>query len=303
VKPAIAAWTSRVLAAVVFFAAGPIHASGVNPFAVLGSAGPTNWQILGINTGSSNAFLNIMYSSQVDGNVGIAKGNVNVSSSSAIYGKLDMGTGNVTNSGTISGGITENSNTAALLASATSAAMLAYGDASNMAATITNVTSINNPSSPLTITGTNGINVVNLTNLDLSGSADGLTLSAPSGGSFVINITGTFSVGNGADIMVAGGLSNMNVLYNVIGTAGNTVQFNGSSGNVDVQGIVLAPYQDININGAIVDGEVITGNLNITEVNTATVDAPEPTTLLLLATGLAGLGFRVRRRRNRDLTT
>jgi choice-of-anchor A domain-containing protein len=279
----------------ILLAAGQIHATGVNPFTALGSAGPTNWQILAVNTGSSDAFLNIMYSSQVDGNVGVANGNVQVSSSSAINGKLDVGTGSVSNSGIISGGITENSNTVSLLANATSAAMAAYGDAANLAPTITNITTLNNPSSPTTITGTSGINVVDLSNLDLSGSSDGLTLSAPTGGSFVVNISGTFSVGNGADIVVAGGLSNFNVLFNVIGTTGGTVQFNGSSGNVDVQGIVLAPYQDININGAQVDGEVISGNLTITEVNTATVDAPEPATLMLLAAGLAGVGFRVRR--------
>ena len=99
-----------------------------------------------------------------------------------------------------------------------------------------------------------------------------------------------------ANIVVAGGMSNTHVLYNVTGTSG-TVQFMGSSGNVDVQGIVLAPYQNLDINGAVVDGEVISGNLNITQVNTATIDLPEPATLMLLATGLAGVGIRIRRSR------
>jgi choice-of-anchor A domain-containing protein len=285
------------IAALILLPASALHATSVNPFTDLGSAGPSNWQILAVNTGSSTANLNIAYSSQVDGNVGVANGNVRVSSSSAIYGNLDVGTsGTISNSGIVSGSINQNSATNTLLANATTAAMKAFTDASGMTATITSVTTINNPSSATTITGTSGINVIDLTNLDLSGSGDGLTLSAPSNGYFVINISGAFSVGNQANIVVAGGLSAADVLYNVTGTSG-TVQFNGASGNVDVQGIVLAPYQDININGAQVDGEVITGNLTITQVNTATVDLPEPATLTFLATGLAGLGFRRWRRR------
>jgi hypothetical protein len=117
---------------------------------------------------------------------------------------------------------------------------------------------------------------------------------------FVINIAGTFSVTNGADITVAGGLAQANVLYNVEATSGTVCFSSGSncsstgSNTADVQGVVLAPYQDIAMDGAQVDGEIISGGLTIT-ANNSTIDLPEPGTLMLLATGVVGLGFRFRR--------
>jgi choice-of-anchor A domain-containing protein len=248
---------------------------------------------------------------QVDGNIGVApKTNIVGGTSGAyLYGNLDLdqaGTATANGSYTMTGTFNQNAATDTLLTSATSAAMSAFNAAKGDSATSVtcsgtgcSTTNIMNPGGAITLTGTSGINVVNLSNLELNNSSHSLVLDDTSPGAvFVINIAGTFSVTNGADITVAGGLSQMNVLFNVEATSGVVCFSSGSncsstgSNTSDIQGVVLAPYQDITMDGAQVDGEVISGGLTLTN---STVDAPEPATLMLLATGLAGLGVRLRR--------
>jgi choice-of-anchor A domain-containing protein len=295
---------SLAFVTLILLAVGPVHATNVNPFTDLGSAGPSNWQILSLGHCSSGTCdtattnVSISASSQVDGNVGVAPSGSLSLSGSQIYGNAYVdtaGTVSKSNGSTITGTTTQSSAENTLLDSATTAAMSAYTAALNDTATITAPGTLG--TSATTITGTSGINVISLTNLTLSGSSESLTLSAPTGGVFVIDISGSFSVLNGADITVAGGVSALNVMYNVTGT-GSAVTFNGSSGSTDVQGIVLAPYRDITLSGSNVDGEIISGNLNISIQNTSTVDVPEPATLTFLAMGLAGLAVRIRRSGN-----
>ena len=316
---------SSVIAALILLAAGPVHATNVNPFTSLGSAGPSNWQILalggcssrsGCDTSPTNVSIN---ASEVDGNVGVAPtGNITGGTGGAkIYGNLEMnttGTASASGSYTLTGTFTQTTAANTLLDNATTAAMNAYNaGVADTATTVTcsgtgcSTTNIVDPASgAIKITGGSGINVVNLTNLELSGSTNGLTLYDSSPGAvFVINITGAFTVNSGASILVGGGLSQLNVLYDVEGTSGTVCFSSGSSTScnntgstlADVQGVVLAPKRDISMDGAVVDGEVISGNLNITLNNNSTVDVPEPATLMFLATGLAGLGLRIRRMR------
>jgi choice-of-anchor A domain-containing protein len=312
------------MAVVTVLAAGQLHATNVNPFTNIGSAGPSNWQVLSLGycsgsscNGSSNFTVLTLNNAQVDGNVGIApKGNIVGGSGGAyVYGNLDLDqAGSYAYSGNyaFTGTFNQNAATDALLTSATTAAMSAFNAAKGDTATSVScsgtgcsTTNIWNPGGAITLTGGSGINVVNLSNLELSNSSHGLVLDDTSPGAvFVINIAGTFSVTNGADITVAGGLSQLNVLYNVEATSGTVCFSSGTNcssttaGVANVQGVVLAPYQDISLDAAQVDGEIISGGLTITATN-STVDVPEPGTLMLLATGIAGLGFRLRRIRRR----
>jgi choice-of-anchor A domain-containing protein len=298
-------------------------ATTVNPFTDLGSAGPANYAILAMggdscsrgSCGTASTNVNIQNYSQIDGNIGVApNGNLTVSAHSAVYGTAYVDTaGTVSPSGNpsaqIVGGYVQNSATNTLLNNAVQAALKASSDAASMTATlinyqagstVTNGVAINglsvNSAGSVTVTGGAGINVVNLTNLVLSSSTDEVTLVAPSNGYFVINISGDFSLSNSADIMVSGGLSKYNVLYNVTGT-GNAVNFVDSTNSLQtvLQGIVLAPTRDITMTGSQVDGEIISGNMNIS-LNYANVDVPEPATLLLLASGLTAFAARFPKR-------
>jgi choice-of-anchor A domain-containing protein len=304
------AMKSLVLTAVLLFATVGAQATTVNPFTDLGSGGPAYFTIL------SQAATVIKDGSVVSGNVAVVQGgSLSVSTNSNVYGKADVDTsdGSVSGAGQISGGVTQTSAMDTLLDAAGQNALDAYTDAqtgsniANYKLVSVSGNTINDPTTQQTITGTAGkINVVNLTALVLNSETHDLVLNGPSTASFIINISGAFSLTNGADITFTGGLTEANVIYNVIGS-GSAVCFSAastctsavSSQGSTINGIVLAPYRDVTLDGAVVNGEVVVGNMNLTIDDSKLV--PEPSTLLAFATGLAALGgrFRWMRRRSR----
>jgi len=144
------------------------------------------------------------------------------------------------------------------------------------------------------VNGNGGLNVINIngnitTSLILNGSATDI---------FIVNVTGTLSL-TGSDVLgVAGGVSGNNVLYNFTGSGGTlTTHVNNM-----VNGTLLAPNYDFilhSLNGRIIGGQ------NITLMSGATVNGPpppavpEPTTILLLGSGIVGIAAKLRKRRNR----
>ena len=98
-----------------------------------------------------------------------------------------------------------------------------------------------------------GSYVFNLQGIDFSGGKT-LTLSAPAGSSFVLNISTTFKLTTGS-ILLGGGLHAADVLYNYTGTT--DVQFSGGGNASVVYGTILAPNATIGLHPGAVIGSII----------------------------------------------
>lgn len=254
------------------------------------SAGPNSWAVLGLGGTDpiNNTKISMTGSSSVKGNLtdGVANvgvpeaGNFSMSGSSIIHGSLFLntaGTLNLSGSSSIQGGLRQNGATDAVLNQAVVDALAASETVAGIPPTNHSITHINitKPSQSMTLIGSSGINVLNLTDLVITNGT--LTLSAPIDGLFIINITGKFSLSGGSDILVGGGLSPLNVLYNIIG-AGEKVSISGGTTNgvpnMTINGIILAPQREISVNAGLVIGEVIGGGKQITITSGGQVNNP-----------------------------
>lgn len=114
----------------------------------------------------------------------------------------------------------------------------------------------------------NGKYVMNLSNLTLTNGAV-LTLNGAAGTAFVINVSGSFSLTNSSQIVLSGGLTTSDVLFNIKGNSG-TFQITGSS---LFQGTLLAynsatngTQRTLTIDGSntLLRGEVIANRVVVT---------------------------------------
>jgi choice-of-anchor A domain-containing protein len=139
---------------------------------------------------------------------------------------------------------------------------------------------ITDPSGNITLHADDQLNVVNLTDLILANGVLTLTSGQPPcsdrgmgaadpGCAFptvIVNVTGKFAIGGGSKIVLAGGLDEVHVIYNVIGTG--DVQFSGDADsgipNSEITGILFAPYRSVNLGAGRVNGAIIAGGPNIT---------------------------------------
>jgi len=116
-----------------------------------------------------------------------------------------------------------------------------------------------------------------------------LTLSGSSSQSFVINVpNGGISLSNADSIVLTGGLTPANVIFNLTGT-GNNIALNNNS---VLNGIVMDLNSTVSLtNSATIEGELISGQ-NISLSNNAQVEVvlPEASTVAYFTLGPLTLG-------------
>ena len=267
-----------------------------------------------VNDGAANGDIN---TAPVNANIGVGTitGKVNLHNE-VVKGKVDtsgnaadvVSGGNITGTQPVSRGgaspsgspASVNSNVAAVESAITTAKALSntYGAeaASGTPVTINGTTTINASAGFLDASGArlftaSGFSIGNGHTVTINGSASDYV---------VINITG--NSGNKLDgaLTLTGGISPNQVLINFIGVGGSV---QGAANGATLQGTFLIPNEKVQLNSLTIVGHLFGGaagqdfqfvsNALMAQPLTA---VPEPTTLLLGATGLVALGVWGRKR-------
>ena len=219
-------------------------------------AGLEGWTLFSLGAGASGSSFS---GTTVTGDVGAA-GNGNVSLSSATlngslyydsHGTLQMSGGAVVAGAKIHDQDAMLNNT---VAAALAASVMANGLSPNQPF---NVFKLSNAQTA-TLTGAPGETVVlSLRAFALSGNAS-MTLNGTDTTNFVINVKSQFSLADNSRIILAGGLSWNNVLFNVVGKGAHP----RIAGHASFQGTLMATRRAVAVRGqAVVQGQIIANRI------------------------------------------
>jgi len=210
----------------VLLALLPLQRAAATIVSELGTAGPGYWAALAIGNGTMMVEGNIGGGSEVVGNNGLASpGSLTVAGDSHLIGDLYVGntaTYHINDTSTVTGTIFTNQDT--VLNAAGAAAVAASTFYAGMGSAHADITS------SLTLSA----GIYNLSNINLGGTS---TLTLNGSGDFVFNISNLLMLGGSAQIILTGGATADNVLFNITGTT--TADLEGSA---ILQGIILAPH-------------------------------------------------------------
>ena len=227
----------------------------------------------------------------VDGPVGIATAGQKFSASGSVNysGPVFLHSGVTFNSS--APGVPQPTMSASIDAMLTQAKQDAFA-ASNFALGLSPTQTLGTISNNLSITQQSvGNYVLKIDSINFSGDK-ALTLSAPAGSTFVLNISQGIVLTSGS-IKVAGGLSAADVLINYIGTS--DVRFSGGGNTSQVFGTILAPNATVGLHPGLVVGSVIANAITMSS-GADIVPVPEvvPSSLIF---GFLGLVVAVGSRR------
>lgn len=269
--------TALLLALGILTAALPARAtllfSGVEMGETIGRTSGIQWAAFAHTGGITIADTTVQTPiPAITGNLGVAASNITISGTTKVSGTAYIKTGgSLRRSGTAfvtgNGGLAvTNAGNDTLMNQVKADAISATTQANALAnfnvggfvnwGSLTNI----NQSTDLSVTdGGSGAHVVlHLTDFILTGGAK-LTLTGTAAASYIINISGNFSLLNGK-VLLAGGLLPENVLFNVVG-AGSSVTLNGGA---QYNGFILANDRTVNISGGSkITGTLIAGKVNI----------------------------------------
>jgi hypothetical protein len=246
----------------------------------LGAAG--NYAVLGLDGATTNLSSGPL---RINGNVGAADNSqLNFSGGGAINGRVDYSSSSSLNTGgnTITGGTHEIN---------FSPVEQAVQNLVNYANSLSSTQAFSSITSPMTLTSTGPQNVIAIAH-DIHLSGGNLTLNGSASDVFIFQISGTMELSGNTNIVLTGGLTPNNVLWDFIGF-GSQFQTSGQS---DTAGIFLAPDRDININGGIHNSEFISGTRLSFQSNPVVNQVPEASTVSLLILGMIVGGLTLRRR-------
>jgi hypothetical protein len=225
----------------------------------LGAA--AGYSILGINGATINLSSGPL---RIYGNVGVGDASqLNFSGGGQIVGRVDFSPSATLNTGgnTITGG------TNPMSFSAVNAAVL---NAVNFANSLTATQAFSSINSAMTLNSTSSLNVISVAG-DIHLSGGNLTLNGSASDTFVFKISGTMELSGDTNILLTGGLTPNNVIWDFIGS-GSQVQTSGKS---NTAGIFLAPDRVININGGTHESEFISG-ISLSFQSNPVVNTPVP---------------------------
>jgi hypothetical protein len=276
-----------VLGAAILCLPALAHATA---FSSLGSA--QDFALLSVSGGinqsgaGSGAKLNA-----VQGNIGVAASSTAYNGSGTLNdtGNIDILTSSTfhISSNGATGTVTQNAATNTLLQNAVAGADITSAWASALGldptasfGTILNSTTISEKTAGQYVIDLAGINLAN-------GST--LTLSAPTGSTFILDVGnsllgGAFNLSS-ASIVLSGGLTANDVLFNVLGSGSVNL-----ANNSTVDGIILALSRSVNMAGGLVNGDVIASNANLSG-GASILDPPPPTVVPEANTGLVLIPF------------